>query len=804
MLKNYFLIAWRNLIKSRFYSLLTIAGLATGITFALLIRAYVWSESQVNAHLKGIDHQYIIQSKWRDANMGGELTSVGPLAKALKENYPHLVANYFRWDGVKTIVSTGEKSFREAVAICDSTLLTMYGLKLLHGNSSRALDAPFKMVITAGLAYKYFGKTDVLGQSLSLQNFSGTKHDFLISGVLAKQGRNSVTSIASINESLENEVFISTANQLYFGRNMDWSNPFIISYIELHPNVSPQDLEQPMHYLLTQHAPAQIATNMKPYLVSLSEYSLLANNGVVKKMLLSLSSISSFILLMALINFINLAVSRSSTRMREIGIRKVVGGVKRQIIGQFLTESSLLVALATLLAILGYELSREVMGSMLGKPLPELSDFPAYFIGFPILLILVLGVLSGIYPALILSSLKAVEVLKGKVTSIKENILLRKSLVAFQFATAMVVGISAIIIAKQINLFFSETLGYRRDYILSAQLPRNWTPEGVREMESIRKRFAAMPEVSHVTLSYEVPDGNNSGSVPIYRAGADSTTAIACLVLMSDEHYGATYDIPLVAGEFYSAPGAFIDSSKVVINETGARALGWQHSSEAVGKQIRFTDGGPPAVIAGVTKDFHFGSMQKAIEPIIFIHVGVTNMFRYLTFKLKPGNVSQTLAALQKQWASSMPASPFEYTFMDDTLAKVYSRELQLKKAAYVATLLAFIIVVLGVLGLVSLSIQKRTKEIGIRKVLGARVVDIVALFIKEFIGVTLVAALLACPLAYLLMKQWLSGYVYQVELTLMPFLATLSLLSAGILLVISLQSSKAALDNPVKSLRSE
>ncbi|MDO1450992.1 ABC transporter permease [Rhodocytophaga aerolata] len=804
MLKNYFLITWRNLLKSRFYSLLNIAGLATGICFAFLIAAYVWSEFQVNAHLRGVDHQYIIQSKWRDATMGHELTSVGPLAKALKENYPHLVANYFRWDGVKTIVSTGEKSFREAVAICDSTLLTMYGLKLLQGDAASALDAPFKVVITAQLAHKYFGKTDVVGQSLSLQNFSGTKHDFLITGVLAKEGRNSVTSVASINESLDNEVFISTANQFYFGRNMDWSNPFIISYIELQPEVSPKELEQPMHYLLTQHAPAQIATNLKPYLVSLSEYSLLANNGVVKKMLLALSAISCFILLMALINFINLTVSRSTIRMREIGIRKVLGGVKKQIIGQFLTESILLVAISTFLSILGYEISRNLFSGMLGKPLPELSEFPAYFFIYPILLTLLLGILSGVYPAFILSSLKVVEVLKGKVTSIKENILLRKGLVAFQFGTAMVVGFSAIIIAKQINLFFSETLGYRTDYILSAQLPRNWTPEGVRNMESIRKQFAAMPEVSHVTLSYEVPDGNHSGSVPIYRVGADSTTAISCLLLMSDEYYGATYDIPMVAGEFYAAPGAFIDSSKVVINEIAAKALGWQNSSEAVGKQIRFTDGGPPGVIAGVTKDFHFGSMQKAIEPIIFIHVGVTNTFRYLTFKIKPGNISQTLATLQKQWSSSMPASPFEYTFMDDTLAKVYRTELQLKKAAYLATLLAFIIVLLGVLGLVSLSIQKRIKEIGIRKVLGAGVVDIIALFTKEFIGVTLVAALLACPMAYLLMRQWLSGYVYQVELTLMPFLATLVLLSVAILLVISLQSSKAALANPVQSLRSE
>ena len=435
MIKNYFKIAWRNIVKSGFYSSVNIIGLSTGIAFTLLVGAYVWNELQVNTKLKNAGDQYILQSKWRNNNQGIELTTLGPLAKALRENYPGLVANYYRWDGITSNVSKGDKSFREGLQICDSTMLDMYGFSLVHGDPNTAFHGPFSVIITADKALKYFGKTDVVGQTLTIENFSGSKHDFMITGVLQKPSKNSITYV---NDENDNQFYISSDNLNYFGRNMDWANPYIVGYIELQKGVTPEDLVKPMQFLVKQNAPPQVAANMTPYLVSLKAYYLSANNGLVKKMLYALSAISLFILLMAIVNFINMAVSRSATRMREIGIRKVLGGLRKQLILQFLIESMIIVSLATIFAFMIYFLARDLFGNILGRDIPLLTSFPLYFIVFPVLLILIIGFTAGIYPAFVLSSLKPVASLKGKLSSIKENVFLRKSLVAFQFGTATI------------------------------------------------------------------------------------------------------------------------------------------------------------------------------------------------------------------------------------------------------------------------------------------------------------------------------------------------------------------------------
>ncbi len=801
MVKNYFKIAWRNIIKSRFYSLVNVIGLSFGIAFTLLIGAYVWSELQVNSTLKNAGDQYIIQSKWKDANQGIELTSMGPLAKALRENYPNLVANYYRWDGVTSNVSKGNKVFREGLQLCDSTMLNMYGFSLKHGNPSTAFDGPYSVVITTEKAIKYFGKTDVTGEVLTIENFSGSKHDFMITAVMNMPVKNSVTFV---NDNNNNGFYIAADNLAFFGRNMDWPNAYILNYIELQKGVTPADLDKPMQLLIRQNAPPQITQNMKPYLVPLKDYYLSANNGLVQKMLYALSAIALFILLMAIINFINMSISRSATRMREIGIRKVLGGLKTQLISQFLIESVILVFLSTIIALVIYMVTKDLFSNILGKAVPALSVFPLYFIVFPVSMIVIIGLIAGIYPAFVLSSLKAVESLKGKLSSVKENLWLRKSLVAFQFATAAIVFIAAIIISTQINLFFSKNLGYDKAYIISAQLPRNWSPEGVQKMEAIRRQFAASPQVSNVTLSYEVPDGNNSGSIAFYKQGGDSASALQSQMLQTDEYFSSTYSIPMAAGEFFGQPGAVSDSFALVLNEAAAKAYGWQTPAEAIGKKLFFASNQPASTVRGITKDFHFGSMQQEIAPVTFVQVRVTNTFRYFSFKLKPGNMGNALAALQKKWSALMPGTPFEYKFMDETLATLYKSELQLKKAAYAATVLSLIIVLLGVLGLISLSVQKRTKEIGIRKVLGSSVAGIITLFMKEFLQVVIIAAIIACPVAYILMQKWLQAYTYRINITAQPFFLAIVVLSIITALLICIQTIKAAIANPVKSLRTE
>jgi ABC-type antimicrobial peptide transport system permease subunit len=802
MLLNYILISWRNMKKHRFHSLLNIAGLAIGIAFTLMIIAHIWNELQVNKGLKNADRQYVLLSKWKDPNMGFGLATVGALPRALKEQYPALVKNYYRWDGLTLTIHGQDKSFKESVQIGDSTMLDMYGFEVLVGNAATALATPNSMVMTESAAIKYFGTVNAIGRTVEIENMSGQKRPFMLTAVISTPADNAVTQLIP---SSRNQVILPESAISYFGRNIDnWTNVFVVGYVELQPGVSPAQLQAPIARLLKENTEASVYENLTPELVNVRENYLTQNNGLVKRMLITLSGIGLFILLMAVINFINISVSRAASRMKEIGMRKVLGGRKQQLVGQFLIESTIIVAIASLLAIGCYLLLGPLFGQLVGKALPSLSDFPIYFVGYLVLFVLLTGLAAGLYPAFVLSALPSLNSLKGTLKSAKENVLLRKSLVAFQFFTAVVVLISAFVITKQVKLFFGKGIGYDKDLVISAQVPRDWSPAGVAKMEGIRQQLAASPVVKEVSLAYEIPDGNSGGSLNIFSPGADASAAISTVQLCTDMHFADTYGIPMAAGVFLARPGMPVDTQQVVINAKLAKALGYKDPADAVGQQVRMKELSQVYTIAGVTKDFHFGSMQQAIPPMVFLPLEVFNIYRFYAFKLKRGNIPAALAELQKQWARLMPGAPFEYKFIDEQLAAMYQTEIQLKQTAYTATVLALIIVLLGIIGLVSLTVQKRTREMGIRKVLGASVQGIISLFIKDFMGVMLVASVLACPAAWYLMRYWLNNYEYHVEVTALPVVVII--LSLGLLtaVMIVLQTIKVAFSNPVKSLRTE
>jgi ABC-type antimicrobial peptide transport system permease subunit len=322
-------------------------------------------------------------------------------------------------------------------------------------------------------------------------------------------------------------------------------------------------------------------------------------------------------------------------------------------------------------------------------------------------------------------------------------------------------------------------------------------------METIRNELTTLPQVSNATLSWEIPNGNN-GNGAAYKLSQDSTQATYTELFTTDENYAATYKVPMAAGIFFNNDNSY-DSTKIVINETFAKTFGWKDPHDAINQQIKLQGyGNIVFTISGVVKDFHLWSMQGSIPAMTFVNVKLNQAYRYLSIRLKPGNVAEDVAALQKKWAALMPGAPFEYSFMDETLEKIYSTELQLKQAAYTSTILSLIIVLLGVLGLISLSIQKRTKEIGIRKVLGSSITGIISLFLKEFFWVIIIGSVIACPLAYIIMQHWLNGYVYRVHITSSPFVVTIICLGIITALLICLQTIKAAIANPVKSLRTE
>jgi putative ABC transport system permease protein len=801
MFQNHLKLAFRNIRKNGFYSALNVLGLWAGILFALLIGAHVWGELQVNQQLRHADRQYLLTSIWKNPNIGMDFTCAGPLGQRLKETYPQLVANFYRWDGIMSEVAKGDKVFRESIQIGDSTLLAMFGFELLYGDPQSALTRPYSVVITAEKAVKYFGKTDVVGQTLRINNFTGGGREFLITGVLRQPPENSVTQLLG-NEISTLFVSFSTARYFFDREVNNWNNIIYPTYLELQPGVTATDLEKPTQRLIQQEAADFEKENLTVRPVALQDYHLQKNKALVKRMLFTLSSVGVFILFMAIFNFINLAIGRSGSRIREIGVRKALGGLKQQLALQFLSESLVLVAVATVLAFLSYPLAQIPFEQIVGKRLPGLMTFPVAFAFLPFALVLVVGLLAGLYPALFLSSMRTVESLKGKLGTTNKSLQLRKYLVGFQFGIANVVIIAAMVVAAQVKHFFGKNIGYNTEFVVSAQVPRDWTPEGLRKMMTVRDEMAKLPGVRSASLSFEIPNGNNNGQPPVYRAGTDSTTAIVCQQLTTDEHYLNTYQISLLAGEYFNQNG--INFTKVVLNERAALAIGFPDAESAIGQTLRIPGDPTLYTIKGVLRDFHFGSMAAPIQPMVVFSLKGSVLYRYLSFKIAPEGISEQMAALQKKWTELMPGSAFEYTFMDEILAKIYAAELQMKRSAYAASALALLIALLGVLGLVSLNLQRREKEVGVRKVLGASVVGIIGLFMREFLLILLIAGIIACPIAWYLLSGWLENYASHIELSPLVFVLSLFGMALVTALLIGLQSVKAALANPVKSLRSE
>jgi len=359
-----------------------------------------------------------------------------------------------------------------------------------------------------------------------------------------------------------------------------------------------------------------------------------------------------------------------------------------------------------------------------------------------------------------------------------------------------------LVISKQVNYFFTKDLGYTKSSVLSAKVPRDWSPEGVSKMETVRNEMAKLKEVNSASLSWVIPDGNFGQTNGIFRVSQDSTDAVFTPLLFTDEKFAETYRIKMQDGQFFNADGKAYQPRQIVLNVEAAKNLGYKNPQEAVGKIIRMHSTPSIFTISGVCKNFHFESMHKAIGPVAFIHVRDNNFFRYLSFQIKPGNLPESLENIETKWKTLLPNAPFEYKFIDETLQKLYQTEIQLKKAAQLATILAIFIVLLGILGVVSLSIVHRTKELGIRKVLGATTLSIVNLFNKEFSVLILIAVLFALPFSMFSMKKWLENYAYSIDLSWISFL-TVGLVFAGLVLfLVSFQVVKAAMLNPVKSLK--
>ncbi|MEI9920323.1 MAG: ABC transporter permease [Bacteroidota bacterium] len=798
MLGNYFKVMWRHMARHKVNAFVNVLGLTTGITFALVIGVYVWSELQVNQQLKDVDRLYVVDGTDAKGNWAG-FFAPGPMGKVLAEEDPQMVENYYRFYDRMLKLSHGDNHIVFQGIMGDSTLLTMFGMPVLYGDPATALVEPNSIVITDKVANALFGRTDVLGETVTIPGFDAKKQEYRITAVIPQLARNSVTDLVNINA----QVILSRKNNANFAYPDpdQWDVGGSITYLKLAKGANVEDVNRKIAELKKERVPASLQDDVVVTLKSLSNYYLLTQNGAAQKMILTLSGIAVFILILATINFINLSVSGATARLKEIGVRKVIGSLKKQIALQFLTESVILTLFAGICSLVLYLLFRRFFEDVLNTTLLPVTGFSPKFWIYSFIGITSIGILPGLYPALLLSSYRTVDSLKGKLRSVSTGSWLSRGLVTLQFTISIFVFICAIVINDQVSLFLNSDLGYDKSYLLTvSSVPRIFNQQGLNQMDAAKQEFKQLPQVESVSLSWEIPNGNNSGSISLYPEGGEKANAVSVLQLQTDEDYASVYKLKLIDGDFFVHEGEQWKRDDIVINESAAKAL-----HVGVGDRVKslFSDT-VVYKIKGIVNDYTESSMRSQRSPMMFFHPRQALSYRYLSFRLKPGDIQESVTALEQKWHDVFPEDPFDYAFMDDRVAALYRTELQLQKAAGIGTGVMAVIVVIGLLGMVSLAVSRRVKEIGVRKVLGASVWSILKLFSKEYVTIITVSFALAIPLAWLEVDNWLQAFAFRIDLQWWMFALPGAVLLILALSVISFTTRKAAVSNPVDALRSE
>jgi putative ABC transport system permease protein len=800
---NYLTIAIRHLTRHKLFSLINIACLATGITFSLIIGSYVINEEEVDSGLRDVLNQYIIKSKWKEENMGPSNTTLGPLAKTMMDEYPNLVENYYRFDPVENTVSAGDKHFRTQISVGDTNLVSMYGFPLLYGNPRKAFQNNESAVVTEDFARKFFGKTDVIDSIITLQTSAdGNKHDFLITAVLKNLPFNTVTSYTG----KAYQVFLPMDVNQYFqgGDKADnWSNVFVVGMLQLKNGALPKDLEKPLSHTLEKYQPAFVKGNLTVELAPMINYHLKNNNNAVQRMVTALSLVAGFILLLAIINFVNINIGLSTYRLKEIGLRKVFGGMKFQLVTQFMVEALVLTFAAALISVVLYELLLPVFSQILNTNPDHFWQFSIDKLALLSILIISVGLAAGIYPAFVLSSSDTVPAIRGKTGSAKGGLVLRKTLLIIQFTLAAAVFISAITVSKQVSCFFNKDLGYNKEEVMIlSSLPHQWDSTGVIRMEYFKTLLLQVTGVKNVSLSGDIPDGSPGGNSSIYPRS--NGNFISTEIFGADADFAEVYGIQMREGIFLQNDNDSYAPGNIVLNESAVKALGWD---SAVGRTIRL--GGPDGLletIVGVVKDFHFESLQKPIQPLLIagLNEPFTRSYRYFSIKLNTSDVNNTITEIQKKCKVLFPDAGFDYSFLDEKFKSLYQSELQLRKAVEVGTVLNILIVSLGVFGVVAFTLTRRTKEIAVRKVLGADVRNIISIFLKEYAKLIFISTLIAWPLAYYILDKWLENYAYRIQQNIFSYLFVTAFILITIFSLITAQCFKTANSNPVNNLRVE
>ena len=801
MLRNYLKIAWRTLTRNPVFSLINVAGLSLGLTCCLLIMLYTKDEVSFDRFQERGDRLYRIVATMTDEKETRKISSTNAIhGPAFGQEIPEIEA-VIRMQNNPLVLRKDGALFNQEVTFADSTFLPVFSLPLLAGNPRTALSNLHSVVLTEATAEKYFNSTDVLGKTIELK--AGKEFEsFVVSGVAKNCPQNS---------SIQFEMLLPFKFQEQGGPDTEWIGFYLNTFVLLNPKTNLRAVVPKLDRVFLSKAAEDfkqarakynfnqtIHFDLQPFpAIHLDTGFGDARNGLAhgSKPIYSyiLTGIALFILLIACINFVNLTVARSLQRGKEIGIRKVVGGRRTQLIYQFLGESYLLCFLAFGFALLLTQLVLPTFNEMANKQLAISYLFDATLVAGYVGLFLVTGLVAGFYPALVLSGFNPVQTLYNRTrlggTPLGGKNYLTRGLVVFQFALSVGLVIGTIVIYRQFNYLTTKELGYNDEHLLGFDLGR----EGVsREViERFKNEFAAVPGIKAVTAK------NWSDNITLAKADGKE---IEFGYHGIDDQYLPTLQIPVVKGRNFSKAYPSDTAQSVVINEAFAKAAGWK---DPVGKQVDFFYNQKKFTVIGVVRDYHFESLKEKIKPLLF-----TQDPRYrlgqIWVKLDPTAIPETIARIGSIYRNLMPFRPFNYEFKDVTNARNYETEARWKQMITLAAWLFLFVSCLGLFGLATFTAESRTKEIGIRKVLGASVASITTLLSKDFLTLVLVAIVIASPLAYYAAQTWLAGFPYRIDLDGWMFVMAGGLAVSIALLTVSFQSIKAALMNPVKSLRSE
>jgi len=794
MLKNYFKVAWRNLVKNKVYSFINIAGLASGMAVAMIIGLWIYDEVSANKHFKNYESVYqVMMHQTFDGIRSSQTALPYPLGEELKAKYPEFKAVAMCDWGQEHSLIYGEKKINKPGHFIGEEAMSIFSFDVLNG-SKQALHDPYSIVLTDETAKILFGNENPIGKIVKLDNATNLK----VTAVVAKQPKNSSLSFDYLMPWQLQETIDSSIKQYH---KTNWGNNSWQAFAQLNDNASALNVNTKIKNTVIAHfTDENTLKSIKPelFIHPMAKWRLYSdfkegkNTGGFIKYVRMFGILGLIVLIIACINFMNLSTARSEKRAKEVGIRKAVGSLRKQLISQFLSESILIAVLAFMLALLIVAVALPFFNQLTKKDMSLQISSPLFW-GIMILFTAFTGLLAGSYPAFYLSSFNPVRVLKANLKAGRSGSLPRKILVVLQFACSVVLMIGTIIIYQQIQFGKNQPIGFNNKGLITV----NWSDDISKHYDALRQELLNTGAVVSICKSNSPPSeihSNNNGwewknSKPVEKSTIFST-------IVTDYDYTKTLGIKLREGRDFSRE--FADSNGVLLNEAAVKRMNLKNP---VGEMLKWND--KPMVVLGVIPDIQMESPYRAVSPLTIIFD--KNWVSYINIRMNPSiPASKAISIMKPIFDRYNPAFPFEYKFVDEEYAKKFNYEELVGNLSAIIAILAVFISCLGLFGLASFTAEQRVKEIGVRKVLGASVLNLWQLLSRDFIILVLVSCTIATPLAWYFMTDWLKTYDNKITIGIGVFVVVASVAIIITLITVSFQAIKAAMANPVKSLRSE